>query len=80
MDVVDFFRAREPARDYCSKDGAAELKERIESYWAERGFSVHINLCDVGFHPAIRAARFDIRSDLVNGLPRALPSRKERAA
>ena len=27
---------------------------------------------NVGFHPAIRAARFDVRSDMVNGMPRAV--------
>jgi len=29
-----------------------------------------IALHNVGFHPAIRAARFDVRSDMVNGMPR----------
>jgi hypothetical protein len=29
-----------------------------------------IALHNVGFHPAIRAARYDVRSDMVNGMPR----------
>jgi hypothetical protein len=29
-----------------------------------------IGLHNVGFHPAIRAARYDVRSDMVNGMPR----------
>jgi hypothetical protein len=60
---------REPA-DYCSRDGAINLKEKIEAYWRERGQTVMIALHNVGFHPAIRAARYDVRSDMVNGMPR----------
>ncbi len=56
--------------DYCSREGALELKRKIEAYWAERGQAVSIMLHNVGFHPAIRAARFDVRSDLINGMPR----------
>jgi len=59
----------EPA-DHCSREGALELKQKIEAYWRERGCDVMIVLHNVGFHPAIRAARFDVRSDMVNGMPR----------
>jgi len=37
---------------------------------------VQIMLHNVGFHPAIRAARFDVRSDMINGMPRAADSPK----
>ena len=47
------------------------LKEKIEAYWRERGQDVMIALHNVGFHPAIRAARYDVRSDMVNGMPRS---------
>lgn len=56
--------------DHCSREGAAELKRKIEAYWAERGYDVMIVLHNVGFHAAIRAARFDVRSDMINGMPR----------
>jgi hypothetical protein len=56
--------------DYCSREGAVALKDKIEAYWAERGQNVMIALHNVGFHPAIRAARYDVRSDMVNGMPR----------
>jgi hypothetical protein len=59
----------EPA-DYTSREGATALKSKIEAYWAERGMTVMLALHNVGFHPAIRAARYDVRSDMVNGLPR----------
>ncbi len=57
--------------DYCSRDGALNLKNKIEAYWRDRGHNVMIALHNVGFHPAIRAARYDVRSDMVNGMPRA---------
>lgn len=56
--------------DFCSRSGANELKAKIETYWAARGQNVQVMLHNVGFHPAIRAARFDVRSDMVNGMPR----------
>jgi len=46
------------------------LKQKIEAYWRERGRDVMLSLHNVGFHPAIRAARYDVRSDMVNGFPR----------
>lgn len=56
--------------DYTSRDGAQALKGKIEAYWRERGLDVMLSLHNVGFHPAIRAARYDLRSDMINGLPR----------
>ncbi|HVK81692.1 MAG TPA: hypothetical protein VM915_13885, partial [Verrucomicrobiae bacterium] len=47
--------------------------------WAERGQNVMIALHNVGFHPAIRAARYDVRSDMVNGFPRARNSKATSA-
>jgi hypothetical protein len=57
--------------DFCTPDGARRLKQRIEDYWRDRGYSVDVKLVEAGFVPAIRSARFDVRSDLVNGIPRA---------
>jgi hypothetical protein len=65
--------------DFCSRDGAQVLKARIEAYWRERGHTVLVALHNVGFHPAIRAARFDVRSDMVNGMPRNAESAKRGA-
>lgn len=60
-----------PERDYCDLNGALILKDRIEAYWRERGETVECKLHNVGFHPAIRHSRIDVRSEMVNGLPRA---------
>ena len=55
--------------DFCDQDGARKLKAKIEEYWATRGFDVSINLVDAGFVPAMRSARTDVRSNMVNGMP-----------
>jgi len=55
--------------EFCTKEGAAALKGRIEAYWRERGYEVVVKLVDAGFAAAMRSARIDVRSDMVNGLP-----------
>lgn len=55
--------------DYCTKDGALRIKEKIEAYWAERGHDVQVNLVQGGFLPSMRSARTDVRSNLINGVP-----------
>ncbi|MGE0829157.1 MAG: phosphoglycolate phosphatase [Hyphomonadaceae bacterium] len=55
--------------DFCTNDGARRLKQRIEEYWRERGYDVDIKLVDAGFVAAMRSARTDVRSNMVNGLP-----------
>lgn len=58
------------ANDWCNEDGAKRLKQKIEQYWAERGFDVSIDLVDACFIAAMRSARTDVRSNMVNGMPR----------
>ena len=67
---TDEWRPTGDEADYCSQHGASALKAMIEAYWAARGQQVMVALHNVGFHPAIRAARFDVRSDMLNGRPR----------
>lgn len=55
--------------DFCNPEGARRLKQRIEEYWRERGFAVEIKLVEAGFVAAMRSARTDVRSDMVNGFP-----------
>lgn len=56
--------------DFCNTDGARRLKGKIEDYWKDRGYEVDIKLVDAGFMAAMRSARTDVRSDMVNGMPR----------
>lgn len=81
-DDGDYFASAHGAgeSDFCSRDGAHALKAKIEAYWRERGHKVQIMLHNVGFHPAIRAARFDVRSDMINGMPRVNGAASKKAA
>lgn len=56
--------------DYCSKDGATRLREMIQDYWRKKGFDVSVDLVNQGFVSTMRSARTDLRSDMVNGMPR----------
>lgn len=60
--------------NYYTREGALKLKEWIERYWNNRGYDVKVDLIEASFHNGIRAARFDVRSDLVNGMPRHKPT------
>jgi hypothetical protein len=57
-------------KDWCDEEGARRLREKINMYWAERGYEVDVDLVDAGFVPAMRSARTDVRSNMVNGMPR----------
>ena len=35
--------------DFCNVDGARRLKQRIEEYWRERGYTVEVKLVEAGF-------------------------------
>lgn len=64
--------------DFCNADGARRLKQRIEEYWRERGFQVDVKLVEAGFVAAMRSARTDVRSDMVNGFPTKRASANDR--
>ena len=61
--------------DFLDGEGAAVLKNRIEAFWSARGLSVDITLQTAPFSPAARRARVDVRSNMINGLPRTSPLR-----
>jgi hypothetical protein len=64
--------------DFCNVDGARRLKQRIEEYWRERGYNVDVKLIEAGFVAAMRSARTDVRSDMVNGMPTRRDKDEER--
>lgn len=67
------------ANDWCNEEGAKRLKNKIEQYWQERGFDVNIDLVDACFIAAMRSARTDVRSNMVNGMPqRRIPGESEQ--
>ncbi|WP_416877954.1 phosphoglycolate phosphatase [Litorimonas sp.] len=59
-------------RDLWTKEGAIAVKAQIESYWLKRGFEVEVKVVASEFTSILRKARFDVRSNLVNGLPKEL--------
>jgi hypothetical protein len=58
-------------QDLSTREGATRLKETIEAYWRAQGREVLVSIENMGFHAAIRAARYEVRSDMVDGLPRS---------
>lgn len=57
-------------RDLCTEDGANEIKNRIQAYWNKRGENVDVRLKQSKFTPEMRTARVDVRSNMINGMPR----------
>lgn len=58
--------------DHCSDDGAARLATKIREFWMKKGFDVEVDLKEEGFVSTMRSARTDVRSDMVNGMPRRM--------
>ena len=56
--------------DLCTNDGAARLAAKIKDFWRKKGFDVDVETHDEGFVSTMRSARTDLRSDMVNGMPR----------
>lgn len=56
--------------DYCSSDGANRLESIIRDYWKKQGYEVDVRLVQEGFVSTMRSSRFDVRSNMVNGMPR----------
>lgn len=58
--------------DYCSLEGALALKAKIEAALKRQGFAAMPEVKLEASHSGdVTRARYDIRSDMVNGLPRA---------
>jgi hypothetical protein len=56
--------------DMCTRDGANRLANQIKEFWRKRGFDVDLEMREEGFVSTMRSARTDLRSDMVNGMPR----------
>lgn len=56
--------------DHCTNDGATRLAAKIQEFWRKKGFDVEVDLKAEGFVSTMRSARTDVRSDMVNGMPR----------
>lgn len=58
--------------EFCNRSGAERIAKTIKDYWAARGADVEVHLVQAEFTPQMRSGRFDVRSDIKNGLPRKL--------
>ena len=56
--------------DATSVEGAHRIKQRIERYWREQGYEVHVTLRRLRYSSAARQATVALESDMINGLPR----------
>lgn len=56
--------------DLCNEDGAMRLAVKIQEFWRKKGYDVSTETIAQGFVSTMRSARTDIRSDMVNGMPR----------
>lgn len=63
-------RTTEP--DAFTRMGALRLKQEIEAYWRARGSNVVVYLREAPFNPVLRSTRFEVCSDMVDGMPRQL--------
>lgn len=70
-DLFETRRTRRPQEDFTSREGALKLKARIEAKWAERGKRVRVTLEQRDFDNITRHARYDLRSEMVDGQPKA---------
>lgn len=60
-------------KNYFDEYGARELQAKIEAYWKERGHEVRVDVVPTEYDAKVRSIRYDVRSGLVNGLPKTGP-------
>lgn len=56
--------------DYCSPELAPTLVERIKAHWAAKGYHPIVTAELPEHGNMLGKTRLDVRSDMVNGLPR----------
>lgn len=65
---------RTESGEHCTEEKAKALAKHIRDYWAERGFDVEAWAEEMPFNHRMRSRRWDVRTDMVGGLPvRKLP-------
>lgn len=59
--------------EYCDRSGAEALGRKIAAYWGKRGYTVNWKAVQQEFQMVTRMARWDLRTDMVNGYPKDHP-------
>jgi hypothetical protein len=66
-------RAPQPYReDYLSGEGATLLASILSEFWRARGYEIQTHIVHTKTSKENKP-RYDVRSDLLNGIPRAHP-------
>ena len=79
-DIIPYIVKHGKAVAHRFTDSCIRAAEQIEEYWRDRGYTVDVKLVDAGFVAAMRSARTDVRSDMVNGFPtKRAANERERA-
>lgn len=68
--------SRPPKLDPSTEKGAWAIAEGIRAYWAAQGYVVTIDVRPERFSPVIRGRRWEVVTDLINGLPRGYRHRR----
>jgi hypothetical protein len=55
--------------DPSSRAGSEALAARIVKYWALQGYQIQAYVAEKPFNVAMRSVRWEVKTDLVNGLP-----------
>ena len=79
-DIIPYIVKHGKAVAHRFTDSCIRAAEEIEEYWRERGYEVEVKLVDAGFVAAMRSARTDVRSNMVNGLPTRRKDHDPRAS
>ena len=56
------------------------LLSRIQCYWAERGHEVSGYVARGEYSPRLRSTVFEVRTNLIDGVPASLAHRRQAAA
>lgn len=72
MTAAEHYESHYPVEplEWCDRAGADALKRKIAAHW--KGHKIVFATVAGPFTASLRASRFDVRSDMVNGLPRAV--------
>ncbi|MDG1825098.1 MAG: phosphoglycolate phosphatase [Henriciella sp.] len=54
---------------YETESAARAILQRIQAYWAERGYTVQGQVYASGYSERLRSTVYEVRTDLVNGMP-----------
>lgn len=54
---------------YETESAARAILQRIQAYWAERGYEVEGQVFASGYSERLRSTVYEVRTDLVNGMP-----------